>query len=145
MMMNNLHINAIVGIMKEYNIPPYMGDEYFGIAWPTSLRPVKNLLEGVYQYRDEGFQMIYNGEIGKCEGVRLVEQTGIPHGNYVSGSYISTFSFAPWVGRYSDWVFFFGQDTVAEAIVCRRRSGLRFRPTTAVPRGSLGIISGRLH
>jgi hypothetical protein len=40
---------------------------------------VKNLLEGVYQYRDEGFQMIYNGEIGKCEGVRLIEQTGIPH------------------------------------------------------------------
>ncbi len=62
MMMNNLHINAIVDIMKARNIPAYFGDEYFGLAWPTTWRPVKNLLEGVYQYRDEGFQMIYNGE-----------------------------------------------------------------------------------
>ena len=61
--------------------------------------------------------MIYKREIGKCEGVRLIEQTGIPHGNDVSGSYISPFSFASWVNRYSDWAFFFGADTVAEAIV----------------------------
>jgi hypothetical protein len=61
--------------------------------------------------------MIYNGEIGKCEGVRLIEQTGIPDGNYSSGSYISSFSFTPWVNSWSDWAFFFGQDTVAEAIV----------------------------
>jgi hypothetical protein len=61
--------------------------------------------------------MIYNGEIGKCEGVRLIEQTGIPDGNYSSGSYKSSFSSTPWVNSWSDWAFFFGQDTVAEAIV----------------------------
>jgi hypothetical protein len=61
------HIKSIVDVMKERNIPPYMGDEYFGIAWPTTWRPVKNDLEAVYQYRDQGFQMIYNGEIGKFE------------------------------------------------------------------------------
>lgn len=101
------HIKSIVDTMKERNIPPYMLDEYFGIAWPTTWRPVKNDLEAVYQYRDEGFQMIYNGEIGKFEGVRFIEQTNIPHG--ING--------VPWVNGLSDYAYFFGEDTVAEAIV----------------------------
>lgn len=107
------HIKSIVDAMKERNIPPYMGDEYFGIAWPTTWRPLKNDLEAVYQYRDEGFQMIYNGEIGKYEGVRFIEQTNIPHGNYNA----TTGAFTPWVNSQSDWAFFFGEDTVAEALV----------------------------
>ena len=115
--LTNLHIKSIVDAMKERNIPPYMGDEYFGLAWPTTWRPMKNLLEGVYQYRDEGFQMIYNGEIGKYEGVRFIEQTNIPHGNYNSGNYASAVSFTTWTNALSDWVFFFGEDTVAEALV----------------------------
>lgn len=101
--MGKNHIKAIVDTMKERNIPPYMGDEYFGVAWPTTWRQVKNDLEGVYQYRDEGFQMIYNGEIGKYEGVRFIEQSNIAK--------------AGWSQSLSDWAFFFGEDTVAEAIV----------------------------
>lgn len=97
------HIKSIVDTMKERNIPPYMGDEYFGISWPSTWRPVKNDLEGVYQYRDEGFQMIYNGEIGKFEGVRFIEQTNIAKSGFSTGN--------------SNWAFFFGEDTVAEAIV----------------------------
>ncbi len=111
------HIKSIVDVMKERNIPPYMGDEYFGIAWPTTWRPVKNDLESVYQYRDEGFQMIYNGEIGKFEGVRFIEQTNIPHGIYNSGNYVTSASFTAWANGLSDWAFFFGEDTVAEALV----------------------------
>jgi len=111
------HIKAIVDVMKERNIPPYMGDEYFGIAWPTTFRQVKNDLEGVYQYRDEGFQMIYNGEIGKYEGVRFIEQTNVPKGIYGSGPYQSASSFTAWSQNLSDNAFFFGEDTVAEAIV----------------------------
>lgn len=114
---SNLHVKSIVDAMKERNIPPYMGDEYFGIAWPTTWRPMKNLLEGIYQYRDEGFQMIYKGEIGKYEGVRFIEQTNIPHGNYSSGNYASSTSFTTWTNGLSDWIFFFGEDTVAEALV----------------------------
>lgn len=110
--MHKNHIKSIVDVMKERNIPPYMLDEYFAIAWPTTWRPVKNDLEGVYQYRDEGFQMIYNGEIGKFEGVRFIEQTNVGHG-YASTST----STATWTNGQSDWAFFFGEDTVAEAIV----------------------------
>jgi N4-gp56 family major capsid protein len=106
------HIKSIVDAMKERNIPSYAGDEYMAVAWPTTWRPVKNDLEGVYQYRDEGFQMIYNGEIGKYEGVRFVEQTNISKGNYNS----STGVFTPWTNGLSDWAYFFGEDTVAEAL-----------------------------
>jgi N4-gp56 family major capsid protein len=116
--LSNLHIKSVVDVMKERNIPPYMGDEYFGIAWPTTWRPMKNSLEAVYQYREEGFGMIMNGEIGKYEGVRFIEQTNIPHGNYSgSGNYSSSSSFTTWTNALSDWVFFFGEDTVAEALV----------------------------
>lgn len=94
-----------------------MNDEYFGIAWPTTWRGVKNDLEAVYQYRDEGFAMIYNGEIGKYEGTRFIEQTNVPHGRYNSGNYVSSSSFTAWSTGLSDWAFFFGEDTVAEAIV----------------------------
>lgn len=103
--MGKNHIKAIVDTMKERNIPPYMGDEYFGISWPSTWRPVKNDLEGVYQYRDEGFQMIYNGEIGKFEGCRFIEQTNIAK------------TATAFVAGFSGWAFFFGEDTVAEAIV----------------------------
>jgi N4-gp56 family major capsid protein len=111
--MHKNHIKSIVDAMKERNIPPYMMDEYFAIAWPTTWRPVKNDLEAVYQYRDEGFQMIYNGEIGKFEGVRFIEQTNIAHGYANSTSTAG----GTWTNGLSDWAFFFGEDTVAEAIV----------------------------
>jgi N4-gp56 family major capsid protein len=114
---SNLHVKSIADAMKERNIPPYMGDEYFSISWPTTYRPMKNDLESVYQYRDAGFQMIYNGEIGKYEGMRFIEQSNIPHGNYNSGNYVTTSSFTTWVNGLSDWIYFFGEDTVAEALV----------------------------
>lgn len=98
------HLKAIVDTMKERNIPAYSNtDEYFGVARTTTWRQLRNDLEAVYQYRDEGFGMIYRGEIGKYEGVRLIEQNNIAS--------------AAWSATVSDKAFFFGNDTVAEAIV----------------------------
>src|SRR6266436_6007792 len=113
----NSPIQTVSASRADAKIRPYAGDEYFGIAWPTTWRPMKNLLEGIYQYRDEGFQMIYNGEIGKYEGVRFIEQTNMPHGNYNSGAYPVAASYTTWSNALSDWIFFFGEDTVAEAMV----------------------------
>ena len=73
--------------------------------------------------------------------MRLIEQTGIPHGNYVSGSYISPFSFASWVNRYSDWAFFFGADTVAEAIVVPEEIRAKIPTDFGRSKGIAGIIS----
>lgn len=96
------HIKAIVDLMKERNIPPYEGDDYFALAHPTTLRAFKNDLETIKQYTSEGFGMIANGETGRYENTRFVEQNNIAK--------------ATWSGGKSNWAYFFGADTVAEGI-----------------------------
>lgn len=101
--LNKLHVKAISDLMKERNIPPYTADDYLSLAHPTTFRQLKNDLESVHQYVDTGFQMILNGEIGRYEGMRFVEQTNIAKAAFVNG--------------LSNWAYFFGNDTVAEGIV----------------------------
>ena len=67
----NAHAKAIVDAMKERNIPAYIADDYYAIAWPTTLRTFKNNLETIHQYSDTGFNLIMNGEIGRYENTRL--------------------------------------------------------------------------
>jgi len=117
--MRNGHVKAIVDIMKERNIPMFNGQDYFSVAWPTTYRTFKNDLESIHQYVSEGFRMIMNGEIGRYEGVRFIEQTQIPKGGAEDSTtwnpYTSTAD--AWNNALSDWAFFFGEDTVAEGIV----------------------------
>ena len=103
------HVKLIVDEMKERNIPAYADDDYYSISRPSTYRTLKNDLEGIKQYIDAGFQMIMNGEIGRYEGVRFVEQTH--KGAAALGTASST-----WTNGKSDWCLFFGEDTVAEAI-----------------------------
>jgi len=100
--MGKAHVKNIVDTMKERNIPPYEGDDYFAIAHPTTLRTFKNDLESMKVYVQEGFQMIMNGEIGRYESTRFIEQTNIAKGTFVNNK--------------SNWAYFFGADTVAEGI-----------------------------
>jgi N4-gp56 family major capsid protein len=108
---NNAHAKSIVDTMKERNIPAYIGDDYYALAWPTTLRTFKNNLESIHQYTEAGFKMIMNGEIGRYENVRYVEQTNIVKGRSTDG-----LTGTAWSQGKSDWIFFFGNDTVAEAI-----------------------------
>ena len=103
------HIKAITDAMKERNIPPYIQDDYVAIAWPTTFRGVKNGLETIHQYTEQGFTLIHNGEIGRYENVRFVEQTQIGKGVSNNGT--------AWTSALSDWAYFFGEDTVAEGII----------------------------
>lgn len=116
--LGNGHIKAIVDVMKERNIPPFRGDDYGAISHPTTFRPFRNDMESIHQYTDTGIGLIYNGEIGRYEGVRFMEQNHVPKG----GANDST-TFDPWTNTadawnngLSSWCFFFGNDTVAEAI-----------------------------
>lgn len=114
---NNAHAKSIVDAMKERNIPAYLGDDYYSLAWPTTLRAFKNNLETIHQYSDTGFKLIMNGEIGRYENVRYVEQTNIAKGRGTTG--ISTANGGDavgWTNGLSDWIYFFGNDTVAEAV-----------------------------
>ena len=108
---NNAHAKSIVDAMKERNIPAYIADDYYAIAWPTTLRTFKNNLETIHQYSDTGFNLIMNGEIGRYENTRYIEQTNIAKGTGTDG--VTT---TAWTNGQSDWMFFFGNDTVAEAI-----------------------------
>ena len=115
---NNTHHKAIVDTMKERNIPAYANDDYMAIAWPSTLRTFKNNLETIKQYTSEGFGMIMNGEIGRYENCRFIEQTNVPKGGAADSTtwdpYTNTAD--AWNNALSDWIFFFGEDTVAEAI-----------------------------
>jgi N4-gp56 family major capsid protein len=107
----NQHAKDIVDKMKERDIPPYVGDDYMAIAWPTTLRTFKNNLESIHQYTESGIKLIFNGEIGRYENVRYTEQTNVSKGITSTGS-----SGTAWTGGDSDWIFFFGEDTVVEGI-----------------------------
>lgn len=117
---NNSHAKAIVDTMKERNIPAYSGEDYYAIAWPSTLRTFKNNLESIKQYTSEGFSMIMNGEVGRYENVRYVEQTNIAKGGAIDSTTWDPYSRTndAWdnAATGSDWMFFFGEDTVAEGI-----------------------------
>lgn len=115
--LNHNHVKAIADTMKERNIPAYQGNDYIAIAWPTTFRQVKNDLEAIIQYVGEGFRMILNGEIGRYEGTRFVEQTNIAKGGAENASNWTFRNPVPWTNGASDWAHFFGEDTVAEALV----------------------------
>jgi N4-gp56 family major capsid protein len=112
------HVKAIVDMMKERNIPPAMGDDYISISHPTTYRPFKNDLEAIHKYTGEGFQMILNGEMGRYENCRFVEQTNIPKGGAADSTTFDpdTDTSDAWNNGKSSWAFFFGDDTVAEGI-----------------------------
>ena len=109
---NSNHAKTIVDTMKERNIAPYAGDDYMAIAWPTTMRTFKNNLETLHQYTESGIKLIFNGEVGRYENVRYAEQTNVSKGITATGA-----SGTAWTGGVSDWMFFFGEDTVAEGVV----------------------------
>ncbi len=115
---NTNHAKLIVDTMKERNIPAYTGDDYYALGWPSTFRTLKNSLETLHQYTETGLAMIMNGEIGRYENMRYVEQTNIPHGGAQDTTTFNPFTNTgdPWNGGFSDWIFFFGEDTVAEGI-----------------------------
>jgi len=91
--LNTGHVKAIVDLMKERNIVPYTGDDYYAISWPSTYRTFKNALETIHQYTAEGFGMIATGEIGRYENCRFIEQTHVAKAGTT----------------YTDWCFFFGK------------------------------------
>lgn len=99
----------LIDTMKEREIPPYLGDDYIALAWTSTYRTLKNNLEGIHQYTRPGLGLIMNGEAGRFENCRFVEQTNIGKGINNDGT--------AWSGASSDWIYFFGEDTVMEGVV----------------------------
>lgn len=96
------HIKTISDTMQERDIPLYDGENYVGIMRPTTMRPVLDDLEDIHKYVDAGWGRIMNGEKGRADAVRMVSQTNIASEGWTNG--------------LSDAAYFFGADTVTEAI-----------------------------
>lgn len=97
--LSNTHVKSIADYMAEQNIPAFDGVNYLSVFRPTAIRNFKNNLESIHQYTPEGWHVIMNGEKGRYEGIRFVEQTNV----------------AALAWANTDRGFFFGSDTVAEA------------------------------
>ena len=119
---------SVVDTMKGRNIPFYDKKSYWAIARPLALRILKNQLETVHQYTETGLEMIMNGEIGRYEDTRTVEQTVVPRGGATDSTTFSSFTDTAdnW-DTGGDWVFFFGADTVCEAV--HTEEEIRFKLT----------------
>lgn len=113
------HIKAICDEMRERNIPGFIDDDYVSISHPTTYRPFKNELETIHQYTAEGLAKIFNGEVGRYEGCRFVEQNHIPKGGAADSTTFDPYTSTSdaWNNAKSSWAFFFGGDTVNEAVV----------------------------
>ena len=106
---NSTYHKLLIDAMKERNIPPYLGDDYVAVAWPSTWRTLKNNMETLHAYTPPGLGLIMNGEIGRYETTRFVEQTNILKGVANDGT--------AWTNGLSDWAYFFGEDTVMEGVV----------------------------
>ncbi len=113
------HVKAIVDNMRERNIPGFVDDDYIALSHPSTYRPFKNELETLNQYTNEGMMKIYNGEVGRYEGTRFVEQNFIPKGGAIDSTTFDPYTKTSdtWNNGKSSWCFFFGADTVNEAMV----------------------------
>ena len=111
---------SIIDLMKGRNVPTYTDSDYMAVARPGGLRKLKNDLEAIHQYTETGLEMIMNGEIGRLAGeCRFVEQTVVPAGGAADSTTFNSFTDTAdaWnAAAAPDWAFFFGADTVCEAV-----------------------------
>jgi N4-gp56 family major capsid protein len=103
------HVKLVADELAERDIPTFDGVNYMSTFRPKALRSFKNELEAIHQYVSEGWHVIMNGEKGRYEGIRFVEQTNISQAVLTSAWGTADATGARSAG------FFFGQDTVVEA------------------------------
>lgn len=94
------HVKKIADELAERNVPSFDGNNYMAIFRPRALRSFKDDLEDIHKYTPEGWHVVMNGEKGRYEGIRFVEQTNVAAARFA----------------VSDRGFFFGSDTVCEAV-----------------------------
>lgn len=101
--MNKQHVKLIADAMAERDIIPFDGENYMCVGRPTTFRTFKDELEAIGFYVETGFAKITAGEIGRFESIRFHTQTSVASRGWTNG--------------LSDEAYFFGMDTVCEAIV----------------------------
>jgi hypothetical protein len=68
-------------------------------------------LETIHQYTETGLAHIFNGEIGRYESCRFIEQTFIPKGGPAGSATYDPWAGTPaaWTTGLSSWAAFMGR------------------------------------
>jgi len=117
--MGKTHVALMLDFLRENNVPPFRGSYYGAISHPSTWRAFKDDLESIHQYTESGMAHIFEGERGKYEGCKFIDQTFIPKGGAADTTTFDarTGTADAWNNALSSWAFFMGQDTVKEVIV----------------------------
>ena len=118
-LLSKINVRAICDGMRGRNIPSYSNGDYYALARPAGLTLLASDIEAIDVYTETGLEMIMNGEIGRYWNCRFVTQTNVPRGGATDSTTFNAFTQTAdnWDAAGSgDWVFFFGEDTVCEAI-----------------------------
>lgn len=100
------HVKEIVDDMRERDVPTYDGQNYVCVGTTFALRSLKDQLEALNTYATRAQdKFVLQGEVGKYYGCRFVEC------NHAMDTRFNTTA-----GPYSGEAYFFGSDTVMEAI-----------------------------
>ena len=110
------HVKLVADELAERDIPAYDGVNYIGLFRPRALRKLKNQLEAIHQYVSEGWYVIMNGERGRYEGIRFIEQTNVAQPVvYDASTNVKGWKLVDTTGARGRG-YFFGADTVVEAV-----------------------------
>lgn len=114
--LNGFHAKNIIDELANRNVPGWDEAEgdYVCISSPLGLRGMKDYLETINQYTELGIKKIWNGEMGRYQGCRFVQDTFASRFTYNSTNRTSTAK--TWPGANSLDAYFFGKGTVREAI-----------------------------
>ncbi len=118
-LLSKINVRAAIDGMKSRDIPYYDNKSYFAISRPAGLRLLKNDMEAIFQYTETGLDEIMNGEIGRYNETRFVEATVIPTGGAADTTLFDAYTNTgeAWAATNAgDWCFFFGAETVCQAI-----------------------------
>lgn len=114
--LNTYHVDQMVRYLKDQNVPgfPGLNGDYVFIGSPFCLQGIKTALTSIYQYTELGLKYIANGEIGRYNGVRFIEDTFAS--KYVFSASARTATAISWTKGYSLPGYMFGSPTVREAV-----------------------------
>lgn len=126
--LNRYHIRKIVTEMRKRNVPGFAsaGGDYVCVASIEALEGLKGDLENVNQYVESGHTKIANGEVGRYYDCRFVEDTFASR--YTFSASARTATAKSWGQSQSLDAYFFGEDTVREAVAVPEE--MRLKVTT---------------
>lgn len=116
--LNVYHLGIMVDKLKALNIPGHAsaGGDYVLIGGIKALRNIKTSMQTINQYTESGYRKIVNGEVGRVDGVRIVEDRQACDNVYTpTGG--GSFSPTTWSGGFSSPAYLFGSPTVRELVV----------------------------